>query len=313
MRSLFFAPALALVLSGCQAGEDATVAACTDCTLVNANNFSYTSDLRIGSSPLRAETDGSIRWDTLTRDVRGGTIDPLTDLNEARLIAFRDLDPATVTDALAHDDLAQADVSVYVTCTPTDASCVLSDFGMFGNTIDIQQYFQEGYGTWLLALGKSGEPGADALMFLEAVADTETTEATLTDATSTLTVDVDLDSLTSMVVPLGDPSVAVDWSGLTRDGIGDTLDHATLDELWVARFEETPEELAQDVFSLEELAQVSWTLDVSGYPGARLADLEGEGAFGGIDREGTWLMALRCRTCTNPAPRFVTLLEGALE
>lgn len=306
-------PTLFLALSACGADPEAVVAPCTDCVLENANNFAYTSELGIGSSPLRAETDAIIRWDTLTRDVRGGEIDPRTDLNEARLIAFRDLAPADVSYALAHDELAQADVSVYVTCTPTDASCVLSDFGMFGNTIDIQQYFQEGYGTWLLALGKSGEPGADALMFLEAVADTETTEAHLTDATSTLSVSVDLDSLTSVVVPLGEPNLTFDWAGLTRDGLGDSLDHATLDELWVARFEETPEELAQDVFALEERAQVQWTLDVAGYSGAALADLEGEGAFAGIDRTGTWLLALRCRTCTNPAPRFVTLLQGSPE
>lgn len=306
MRSL--APALAL--SACWADPGSAVDACADCTLVNANNFSYTAALSIGSNPLRAETDGIIRWDTLTRDVRGGAIDARTDLNEARLIAFRNLDPASVTYALAHDELAQADVSVFVTCTPTDASCVLSDFGMFGNTIDIQQYFQEGYGTWLLALGRSGEPGADALMFLEAVADTDTTEARLTDATSTLAVDVDLNSLISVIVPTGTAALTFDWGGLTRDGLGDALDHATLDELWVARFEESAEALAQDVFSLEERAQVSWTLDVSGYSDASLVDLEGEGVFNGIDRTGTWLLALRCRTCTNPAPRFVTLLEA---
>ncbi|MES2645171.1 MAG: hypothetical protein V4850_37130 [Myxococcota bacterium] len=309
----YLVPTLALVLTACTAEPDAAVEACTDCTLVNANNFAYTSELSIGSSPLRAETDAIIRWDTLTHDVRGGEIDPRTDLNEARLIAFRDLEPAEVSYALAHDELAQADVSVFVTCTPTDASCVLSDFGMFGNTIDIQQYFQEGYGTWLLALGMSGEPGADALMFLEAVAESDTSEAHLTDTTSTLAVDVDLDSLTSVVVPTGSAALTFDWAGLTRDGLGDELDHATLDELWVARFEETPEELAQDVFSLEERAQVSWTLDVSGYSSATLADLEGEGAFAGIDSTGTWLLALRCRTCTNPAPRFVTLLEGSAE
>ncbi|MDP2313792.1 MAG: hypothetical protein Q8P41_12865 [Pseudomonadota bacterium] len=305
------APALALALGACQAGSADTVAPCSDCTLQNGNNFAYTSELSIGSELLRAETDATIRWDTLTRDVRGGEIDPLGDLNEARLIAFRDLDTEELAYALAHDDLAQADVSVFVTCTPTNASCALSDFGMFGNTIDIQQYFQEGYGTWLLALGMHGEPGADAMMFLEANATTAAVEARLADTTSALSVEVDLDSLTPLVIPAGDPTVTVDWAGLTRDGLGDPLDHATLDELWVARFVETPEELAEDVFSLEERAQVSWTLDVAGYDGASLADLEGEAPFAGIDRSGTWLMALRCRTCTNPAPRFVTLLKGA--
>ncbi len=303
-------PALALFGAACHVDADAPVLPCSDCVLANRNNFAYTSELDIGSSPLRAETDATIRWDTLTRDVRGGAIDPRRDLDEARLIAFRDLDPDTLAYAIAHDELDQADVSVFVTCTPTDAACALSDFGMFGNTLDIQQYFQEGYGTWLLALGKHGAPGADALMFLDADAETDVIEAHITDTTSRLSVDVDLDTLTPLVVPLGNPDLTMDWSALTRDGLGDELDHATLDELWVARFAETPEELASDVFSLEERAQVSWTLDVSGLGAASLADLVGTGAFSGIDYAGTWLLALRCRTCTNPAPRFVTVLEG---
>lgn len=302
-----------LAIIACGGPPDVAVAPCTDCLLTNANNFAYTTDLHIGSSPLRAQTDATIRWDTLTKEVRGGDLDPLRDIEEARLIAFRDLDRAAVSEALAHDELAQSDVIVFVTCQPTDASCALSDFGMFGNRVDIQQYFQEGYGTWLLALGKKGEPGADALMFLEAVAATDVTEARLTDSTSTLSVDVDLDSLRPLVVPVATPAIRIDWSGLTRDGLGDTLDHDTLDQLWVARFAEAPEALAQDVFSLDERAQVSWNLDVSGLDSATLTDLDGAGAFGGIDEGGTWLLALRCTSCTNPAPRFVTLLEGSAE
>ncbi len=302
--------AAALALAACQADGGPSVEPCSACTLENGNNFAYTSDLAIGSVPLRAEADAVIRWDELTRTVQGKQIDPAVDLDEARLIAFRDLAPEDLEHALAHDDLAQADVSVYVTCTPTDASCALSDFGMFGNTIDIQQYFQEGYGTWLLALGKKGAPGADAMVFLEAVNDSAVSDAGIGNDTSRLDVEVDLDSLTPLAVYAGQPDMTVDWSGLTRDGIGDSLDHATLDELWVARFTETPEELASDVFSLEERAQLSWTLDISGYPSANLMDLQGVAAFPGVDSGGTWLLGLRCRTCTNPAPRFVTLLQG---
>jgi len=309
MRSL--PPALALLaLTACQAESAPSAEPCSSCVLENGNNFSYTSNLAIGSTPLHAETDAVIRWDELTRTVQGKKIDPLVDIDEARLIAFRDLTPEDLEYALAHDDLAQSDVSVYVTCTPTDASCALSDFGMFGNTIDIQQYFQEGYGTWLLALGKKGEPGADAMVFLEAVNDSDVSDARITNDTSSLDVEVHLDMLTPLTVLTGEPDLTFDWSGLTRDGIGDSLDHSTLDELWVARFTETPEELASDVFSLEERAQLSWTLDISGYQSANLQDLQGTSPFPGVDDEGTWLLGLRCQTCTNPAPRFVTLLQG---
>jgi hypothetical protein len=29
----------------------------------------------------------------------------------------------------------------------------------------------------------------------------------------------------------------------------------------------------------------------------------------GVTPDGTWVLALRCSTCANPAPRFLTLLE----
>ncbi len=299
----------ALLLAAC--APDAPVEPCMACALDDANNFAYTSDLAIGTLAVPEHADATIGWDTLTRDIRGDALDPRADVEEARLVAFRDLPADEIAWRLAHDELDQADVGVYVTCAPSDARCSLSAFGMFGNPIDIQQYFEEGYGTWLLALGERGAAGADALVFLEPRADATAAEVAVTDATSRLDVDVDLRSLAPVVIPAFDDGVTLDWSALTRDGLGDPLDAATIDELWVGRFAETPAELEQDVFALERLADLAWTLDVAGLDRAALRDLEGEAPFLGIDRQGTWVAALRCRTCTNPAPRVLTFLEPA--
>ncbi|MFN7142333.1 MAG: hypothetical protein ACK4YP_01035 [Myxococcota bacterium] len=308
MRTLLLPLAL---LAACAGASGASVEPCTACALTDVNNYAYTSDLRIGTLVVPEHADATIRWDGLTRDIRGGAIDPVADLGEARLIAFRDLAPEEVAYALAHDDLEQADVGAYVTCAPEEARCALSEFGMFGNSIDIQQYFAEGYGTWLLALGAPRALGADAMVFLDPRADATATEVALLDTTSRLNVDVDLRSLAPVVVPTVEPGITLDWSGLAHDGLGDPVDPATIDEVWVGRFQEGPAELEREVFALEELAELTWTMKVDGTTSADLTDLVGETDFLGIDRQGTWVVALRCRTCTNPAPRLLTFLEAA--
>jgi hypothetical protein len=181
---------------------------------------------------------------------------------------------------------------------------------MFGNTIDIQQYFQEGYGTWLLAIGKKSESTA-TMVFLEALDNSDASDVHITDNTSILDVEVQLDSLIPLTVLSATPDITIGWSELTRDGIGDSLDHSTLDEIWVANFAETQEELAEDIFSLEERARQAWTLDISGFQSVNLQDLEGSLPFPGVDDNSTWLLGLRCKTCTNPAPRSLTILQGA--
>ena len=299
---------LLLALAACEPQGD-TIAPCTECSLEDVNNYSYTSTLTIGSYPLPEHEDAQIDWSSLTKDIRGGNLDPVTDLTEARLVAFRDLPPDEVAWALSHDDLAQADVGAYVTCAPTDATCMLSEFGMFGNQLDIQQYFQEGFGSWLVVLGKPGALGADVLAFLEPLADTTATSARLTDGQSTLDADVDLLSVQPVVVPAIEPEILIDWSGLTRDGLGDPLDFDTVDEVWVGRFEESPELLESNIFALESLADATWTADVSGLDSVSLAGLQGDLPFRGVDGLGTWVLALRCNNCTNPAPRLMTLLK----
>ena len=64
--------------------------------------------------------------------------------------------------------------------------------------------------------------------------------------------------------------------------------------------------LAEDFLDLEQLAEDRWELDVTGRTSASLGELDG---FGGVDADHRWLLALRCSTCRNPAPRFLTVLE----
>ena len=50
-------------------------------------------------------------------------------------------------------------------------------------------------------------------------------------------------------------------------------------------------------------------LDVYGDSGASLADALDDEAFPGFDRDGVWLLGLRCGTCLLPAPVFLGRIE----
>jgi hypothetical protein len=302
----------AILAGGCVPVDDsAGIVPCTSCSLTDANNFAYSAALDIDVVPVAANAPVRIDWSGLTHDVQGHPLDLATDIAGARLIAFRDITPAAVARGLANDDLEQADVSLFVTCTPTTPGCGLDEFGVLGNPVDVPTYFSEGSATWLVALTSTFEAGAAAFVFLEPKDASLVTSAAIGDDTSALDVDVDFASLTPVVVPAGEAALHLDWSGLTRDGLGNELSLDAIDGIFLGRYTESPAELEGRVFDLETLAAETWEAPVDGLRSLGLGTLRGDTVFAGIDDTSTWLLALRCSSCINPTPRFVTFLRGA--
>lgn len=300
-----FILAVALATSGC---KPTTVVPCTECTLTDANNFTWSGDLEVEQWQLKAGADVRLSWSRLTHDLYGGGIDPAVDIARVALLAMPQLSPDEVTEAFAHDQLLASDAALIVFCEPSEAACQLTDFELFGNGLDVETYFVEETGTWVAALLTDDDTIASVALLLPD-ADSTAVDVAFTDDTSTLTVEVDLGSLTPVVVPAGQP-FSLDWSALTVDGLGNDLSVDTLARLVVGRFDLSASDLETRVYDLEATADPLWTLDVS-EPFADLSALEGASPFAGIDADGTWVLALYCGSCLNPAPRFVTLLEPA--
>ncbi len=303
---------LAAAVAGCapEADPPTITPPCERCALADANNFTWSSDLQVDEWRLASGMDATIRWGELDHDMYGDPLDPLVDVTRVALLAFPGLAPTEVAAALAADTLLQSNVGLFVFCAPTSATCRLSDFELFGNGLAVEQYFIEGTGTWLAAL-LSAEDTIGAVAFLLPDAGSTATEVDVRTGTSTLALDVDLRSLTPVVVPTGAP-FQVDWSGLTRDGLGHDLALGTLDRLVVGRFDRPIDEIEGRVHDLVGTADGLWSLDVAGTE-ADLSLLVGDTPFSGIDAEATWLLALYCTSCLNPAPRFATVLTAATE
>jgi len=305
---------LALMLACAAPTPDDTVAPpepCGNpCVLEDADNFSYAADLTVEVQPLREQADATIDWSGLDVDIQGHALDPTTDIDQVRLVMFADHTPEDVADALASDTLQQSDVAAYLVCDAGGrTSCNLSEFGILGSTPGVEEYFLADMGAWLLAAQTFDVPGARGLTFVEPTAGVDDEAAVIDPATADLQATADLTSAAPVLLDAG-TDTTLDWSGLTRNGLGDDMQLQRIDLLQVARYDLSASELEERFFDIEQLALDTWTLDVTGETSAVLSDLEEGSPFPGVDAQSTWLLALRCSTCDNPVPRFMTVLTA---
>jgi hypothetical protein len=298
--------ALLLFLAGCNgSATDTSSQPCDPCVLGEENNYSYTPHIEARSYEVASHEDIRISWAELQHDLLGHDLDP-ADLDLATLLVFGSLTQEQVLDDLGHDRLDQSDLEIGLTCSPTDESCALSEFGLLGNKLDVQTYLVPGSGTWLVIPGRQGQAGAASMVFLDPNDKTPPAEVlSIPEGSATLTVDVDLSSLTPLTVENG-ASPALDWSGLTLDALGNAISLSRFDRLLLKRFDLDIPAIEDQFLDLEVLPGDSWEADIGGLTTFDLSELED---FGGLEPTGAWLLAVQCSTCTNPAPRFLTVFK----
>ena len=299
--------------SACGDPDDDTGAAAIR-TLADANNYRYSGALQIASTPVRAQQDVAMDWSALTVDLQNRALDAATEIDQVGLLYFRYLSEAEVQAALSDESLRQSDIDLFLNYLNDAEGTVanLSEFGLLGNPFDITEYFVEGDGSWLLlpSTGTTPGQGARTLHFMAPDAASENSEVRIDDDSCVLDFEVSLRDLSPVAVEAGATPV-VDWSGLTVDGLGNTLDLGLIDEVWVGRVEsEDLSALEAGFLGLEETAAEVYVLQTGGTRRANLGDLTSGGApFAGPTKDGTWLLSLRCSTCFTPAPPFLTVLE----
>ncbi|GDX82376.1 hypothetical protein LBMAG42_41870 [Deltaproteobacteria bacterium] len=289
---------------------DSAEGACVRCEVTDSNQYRLEAELSAASIPLRAGHDATVEFTALTLDLQGHPIDPLLDVDQASLLAFRDLTPDEVREGLVANTLEQADVVLWLSAFPTGGIVALSEFGTMGNTLDAQQYFLTG-STWMLALQSDEGRTASSMVFLVPDAASESSAVALSNDTSHLTAEVDLEALEPVVVAADEPTLVLDWSGLKVDGFGHDFAGSDVSQMLLTRYDATPAELSSAVLDLERIAAESWTMELGGSTWANLGALRGDTAFTGISSGSTWVMMLRCETCLNPAPFLLTRLEAA--
>jgi len=230
-------------------------------------------------------------------------------------VVFQHLSEEEVEIGLSENSLQQVDMTLFVNNTDLDGSaCIfISNLTLFGTDIDVEQYFTASYGaTWLFTLNTGTVPAVGTRMaaFLAPTAGSDVDLVELDNTSTVLNFTVDLTTLTKVGAQAGVPLTA-DWSALNTSGLGIDFTPGDVDQMMLGFYETlTPEDLEGQFLDVELVADQLWTMDLETVSNGDLAGLQGDTTFNGIDNNGTWLLAMRCTTCPNPAPPFLTILEA---
>lgn len=276
--------------------------------LIDENNFSYTGLVEVPSFVTAASQDIEICWDNLTTDIQCHETDPLEDIDSISMIRFPDLTQDEVEDKLSNDALQQADQDGYVENIELDGTCAsLSSLSFMGTAIDVPSEYIEG-STYLMlfSTGTTVGVGSRNLVFLEPSSASDVQEVSVGEGCGILDFTVDLNSLSTVEVRSDGPW-EIDWSQVTVNGLGNQLQFSNVDSLMVGFYQGmSVTDLENRFLDLELMATELYTLPLSGGVTADLSQMEG---FSGFAGDGTWILALRCSLCQNPAPLFLTILE----
>jgi hypothetical protein len=113
-------------------------------------------------------------------------------------------------------------------------------------------------------------------------------------------------------IPAGVADVSIDWTNMMKTAAGGEFLPQQITELRVGSYTQTPAELEGDNFlKLDEIAAEMYEADVDigtkiSFSAAKTKDGK---AFAGIDDTHTWIVALNCGSCQNPAPWYLSILK----
>jgi len=301
-----------VLLTGCPSATE-------ELLLTDENNYNFVGILEVESIPTAEAADLNICWDQIVQDIQCHDTDPVSDIDNISLIRIPYLSETEVAEGLAGQGLQQADVSGYIEYQPDGNTCVsLSDMSLFGTEIDLEAEFNEQGGTFLLLLTTGIEPGVGVrvLAFLDPTAGETNTQVDIPDGCGALDVTVDLQSMPRLSVPAEQPSWPISWSDLSVDAQGFDLDLNRIDGVQVGYFgDKTPADLESEFLDLELVAEQLFQITIEAGSSSDLSEaVDANGnQFAGFNKDGLWLIALRCSRCSNPAPVFLTFVDPVVE
>ena len=303
-----------LALGACN-GDDTDAADVCDgdgIHLTDANNYAFSGSLDVPSITTASGVDVTVCWDDLAQDFRCHDLDAAEDIDNVGMVRFTHLSQEDVKAGLSANDLQQSDMSGYVESRNDGQTCTnLSAMSFFGTPIDVAAEYTSAGGTYMLLLTTGATPGVGARMitFLKPSVDSDVTEAQVGDGCGLLDFTVDLHALAPLPVCTNGP-FTVDWTGVTVDGQGHPFDPSQVDSVMLGFFAgSTVPAIEGDFLDLEQNATALYTVDVPGGSSVDLATaMSGTTAFPGFLGDGVWVLALRCGSCYNPAPPFLTVI-----
>jgi hypothetical protein len=306
-------------------------------SLSEANNYAFSSWLSFTPTPVRPNANLTFDWSDATRDLLGHAVDPSTDIDMVMLALWR-LSPSDLEVKLNADELAQSDlVNIFMVYPDvlreahpeemgTSAQLLRvtdegerTDMTLFENPLlpeevmplfDPEVYDPAGHvWTMIASRGTVAGEGTTMIQTFQPTAGATNAEVRMTAESTSVDYEVDLRIAPPLSLFDDVPSV-IDWGDMQVTAMGTEFVTRSVGEVIVARYDQTPAQLESQFSDLELLAQEMYRAEVPAGTEFELRDSSDENGvpFAGLDRPGTWLLMLRCTSCRNPAPWYLTQL-----
>ncbi len=330
---LFLVPFLALAAPACSggggggnggSGGGGGSGTCSGTTLMasTAHDYGFTSTLTFPPVKVKPMTNLTFDWGSVTTDFLGHDIDPKKDLNTILVLMWKLTLPDLQT-KLNADSLQQRDLVTLPLQYATDGnntSAKLLDFTNSGNPdattilsfLDATQYDPTKFTyTLMAATGNTLGEGTKMIQSFQVDPSSSNTAVTMTTDSTQLTYTADLHSLTPTEIPAGQAGITLDWSQMTKNALGNDFVVSNITRALVGHYTQTPTEIESQFLDIELIATKLYQGDIGTGTSVNFSSLKTDGgeSFQGIDDTGTWMVALQCGGCRNPAPWYLTILK----
>ena len=287
-----------------------------------ANNYSFASTVTLNLLPVAPNTALDFDWSGLSRDLLGHDIDPAQDVVTV-ILALLQLTPEEFEAKLAANERVNSYSKGALAFYPDQITAAnMYEFTAPGNTEplaseEIDPYldparYDPATHTFAVLVQDSTDPakGVRMVQALRLDPDSFTTEVVINNDSATLGYTTDLTAVVPVAVPPSTPDITVDWADMEVNGLAGPWEARSIDEVMIGHYSLTPAELTSQFLDLELVADALYRGPVPAGDALNVSTLMDEAGqtFPGIDDTGTWVLALNCGDCTNPAPWFLTIL-----
>ena len=344
--TLFLVPLFALAATACGGGGSggagggggggtggsvACTASGTTLTAAEANNYSFSSTLSFPVIKIAPKSELTFDWSAVTTSFLGHAVNPKTDLNMISVLFWKlplsDLQTRLNADTLAQKDLVVVPLTITTDGTTPNVtagatSAKLFNFTLNGGAVDsalILGYFDADFYTpntsytytLMAASGTTVGQGVKMIQSFQLDPTSTNTTVNMTSDSTKLTWSANLHNLTPTGIPAGQGGLTIDWSKLKTNALGGAFDPTSITNVLIGHYTQTPTELESKFLDIELIATDLYRAVISTGTSVDFSTLKTDAgkAFSGIDATGTWVVALQCGSCRNPAPWYLSVLK----
>jgi len=317
IASMFLPPLLAAC--GSNSTTDAGPTPVGNVVIKDVNNYKATSTLTIPKVQATPATDINICWDGISNDLQCHSLNVSSDINSVTFLQLTNFSEAKIQIALGTGQDFSKNVMMAGTHTiAAGETCAkLSSFSLYGGVGTINpalNYVAATDKTYMLLFSKGTTVGmgAKTMLFLEPTDGSQNATVNAQPGCNILDFKPDITSPQALSIPKNGPWV-IDWSLLTEDGLGNTVNFSLIDSLEVGYHAgQTVADVQANFFDLETKATSLYEVEVP--KGVTYVDLNSATRISGTvpdlsQTQGVWALALKCSTCQVPAPVALAILN----